>query len=71
MRNLPKCHRRNQSPIQREQFLAYAVNDITCNSVHGSLSTCDYDGTMNFWGRGARTRLKSTLYPLTSLDTRI
>ena len=57
-----KCHRRDQSPTQKDQSLVYAVNDITFHPVHGTFSTCGSDGTINFWDKDARTRLKST-YP--------
>ncbi|CAL1716809.1 unnamed protein product [Somion occarium] len=57
-----KCHRRDQSPTQKDQSLVYAVNDIAFHPVHGTFSTCDLsgsDGTINFWDKDARTRLKT------------
>jgi len=54
-----KCHRRDQSPTSKDQSLVYAVNDITFHPVHGTFSTCGSDGTVNFWDKDARTRLKS------------
>jgi hypothetical protein len=37
----------------------YAVNDISFHPVHGTFSTCGADGTVHFWDKDARTRLKS------------
>ncbi|CDO75792.1 hypothetical protein BN946_scf184934.g7 [Trametes cinnabarina] len=54
-----KCHRRDQSPTSKDQSLVYAVNDISFHPVHGTFSTCGSDGTINFWDKDARTRLKS------------
>ncbi|GJE94513.1 WD40-repeat-containing domain protein [Phanerochaete sordida] len=54
-----KCHRRDQSPTQKDVSLVYAVNDITFHPVHGTFSTCGSDGTINFWDKDARTRLKT------------
>lgn len=72
-----KCHRRDQSPTQKDQSLVYAVNDISFHPVHGTFSTCGWsalppndrlgklmlvalgaDGTINYWDKDARTRLK-------------
>jgi mRNA export factor len=55
-----KCHRRDQTPSQKDQSLVYAVNDISFHPVHGTFSTCGSDGTVHFWDKDARTRLKST-----------
>ncbi|KAH9902857.1 Poly(A)+ RNA export protein [Cubamyces lactineus] len=54
-----KCHRRDQMPASKDQSLVYAVNDISFHPVHGTFSTCGSDGTINFWDKDARTRLKS------------
>ncbi|KAI0787859.1 Poly(A)+ RNA export protein [Fomes fomentarius] len=54
-----KCHRRDQTPSAKDQSLVYAVNDISFHPVHGTFSTCGSDGTINFWDKDARTRLKS------------
>ena len=54
-----KCHRRDQTPSSKDQSLVYAVNDISFHPVHGTFSTCGSDGTMHFWDKDARTRLKS------------
>ncbi|KAI0346068.1 WD40 repeat-like protein [Trametopsis cervina] len=54
-----KCHRRDQSPTTKDQSLVFAVNDIAFHPVHGTFSTCGSDGTVNFWDKDARTRLKT------------
>ncbi|KAI0291900.1 Poly(A)+ RNA export protein [Multifurca ochricompacta] len=54
-----KCHRRDQSPASKDQSLVYAVNDINFHPIHGTFSTCGSDGTINFWDKDSRTRLKS------------
>ncbi|KAH9911888.1 Poly(A)+ RNA export protein [Amylocystis lapponica] len=54
-----KCHRRDQSATTKDQSLVYAVNDISFHPVHGTFSTCGSDGTINYWDKDARTRLKS------------
>jgi mRNA export factor len=41
----------------------YAVNDINWHPVHGTFSTCGSDGTVHFWDKDARTRLKSGQLP--------
>ncbi|KAF9443750.1 WD40 repeat-like protein [Macrolepiota fuliginosa MF-IS2] len=54
-----KCHRRDANPNSKDQSLVYAVNDISFHPVHGTFSTCGADGTIHFWDKDARTRLKS------------
>ncbi|KDQ59327.1 hypothetical protein JAAARDRAFT_34068 [Jaapia argillacea MUCL 33604] len=54
-----KCHRKDQTPNSKDQSLVFAVNDITFHPVHGTFSTCGSDGTINFWDKDARTRLKT------------
>jgi mRNA export factor len=69
-----KCHRRDSTPNSKDQALVYAVNDISFHPVHGTFSTCGSyvlnktdisdclsgsDGTIHFWDKDARTRLKS------------
>ncbi|THH30001.1 hypothetical protein EUX98_g4192 [Antrodiella citrinella] len=54
-----KCHRRDQTATSKDQSLVYAVNDITFHPVHGTFSTCGADGTINYWDKDARTRLKT------------
>ncbi|KAF8235778.1 Poly(A)+ RNA export protein [Tricholoma matsutake] len=44
------CHRLEPS---KEQSLVFPVNDISFHPVHGS------DGTVNFWDKDSRTKLKS------------
>ncbi|KAL9714273.1 RNA export factor gle2 [Leucoagaricus gongylophorus] len=54
-----KCHRRDSNPNTKDQALVYAVNDISFHPVHGTFSTSGSDGTIHFWDKDARTRLKS------------
>ncbi|TRM64431.1 WD40-repeat-containing domain protein [Schizophyllum amplum] len=54
-----KCHRRDSQPNTKDQSLVYSVNDISFHPVHGTFSTCGADGTIHFWDKDARTRLKS------------
>jgi mRNA export factor len=54
-----KCHRKEQNPTQKDQTLVFSVNDINFHPVHGTFSTAGSDGTVNFWDKDARTRLKS------------
>ncbi|KIM56897.1 hypothetical protein SCLCIDRAFT_131585 [Scleroderma citrinum Foug A] len=54
-----KCHRKDQTPNSKDQSLVYAVNDISFHPVHGTFSTSGSDGTIHFWDKDARTRLKS------------
>ncbi|KAL4062201.1 WD40-repeat-containing domain protein [Scleroderma yunnanense] len=54
-----KCHRKDQTPNSKDQSLVYAVNDISFHPVHGTFSTCGSDGTIHYWDKDARTRLKS------------
>ena len=54
-----KCHRKDSTPNSKDQSLVFAVNDITFHPQQGTFSTCGSDGTINFWDKDARTRLKS------------
>ncbi|KAJ3838637.1 WD40-repeat-containing domain protein [Lentinula raphanica] len=54
-----KCHRRDSVPNAKDQAMVYAVNDISFHPVHGTFSTCGSDGTIHFWDKDARTRLKT------------
>ncbi|KAM6504350.1 WD40-repeat-containing domain protein [Amanita muscaria] len=54
-----KCHRRDSTPSAKDQALVFAVNDISFHPVHGTFSTCGSDGTIHFWDKDARTRLKT------------
>jgi mRNA export factor len=54
-----KCHRKDSTPTTKDQSLVYAVNDISFHPVHGTFSTCGADGTVHFWDKDARTRLKT------------
>ncbi|KAF8478795.1 WD40 repeat-like protein [Gautieria morchelliformis] len=55
-----KCHRRDQSPQSKDQHtLVFAVNDISFHQQHGTFSTAGSDGTITFWDKDSRTRLKT------------
>ncbi|ETW82832.1 hypothetical protein HETIRDRAFT_439495 [Heterobasidion irregulare TC 32-1] len=54
-----KCHRRDQGLNTKDQALVFAVNDINFHPVHGTFSTCGSDGTINYWDKDARSRLKT------------
>ncbi|GJJ13087.1 hypothetical protein Clacol_007337 [Clathrus columnatus] len=53
-----KCHRRDQSSQNKNQTLVFAVNDISFHQQHGTFSTAGSDGSLNFWDKDSRTRLK-------------
>ncbi|KAI7898471.1 WD40-repeat-containing domain protein [Cokeromyces recurvatus] len=46
-----KCHRDDAKNV-------YAVNDISFHPVHGTFSTCGADGTVSFWDKDSKQRLK-------------
>ncbi|RDB25690.1 Poly(A)+ RNA export protein [Hypsizygus marmoreus] len=54
-----KCHRRDSTPSSRDQALVYPVNDISFHPIQGTFSTCGADGTICFWDKDARQRLKT------------
>ncbi|KAL7320544.1 RNA export factor gle2 [Mucor circinelloides] len=47
-----KCHRDNAKNV-------YAVNDINFHPIYGTFSTCGADGTVSYWDKDTRLRLKS------------
>lgn len=49
-----KCHRTTTDPPQ-----VYCVNDIQFHPIQGTFSTAGSDGTINFWDKDSKTRLKS------------
>ncbi|KAJ3876295.1 WD40-repeat-containing domain protein [Lentinula edodes] len=49
----------NKRSKKNDQSLIYSINDINFHPVHGTFSTCGSDGTVHFWDRDARMRLKS------------
>jgi len=53
-----KCHRKDQG-TQKDQTLVYPVNDISFHQVHGTFTTAGADGTINFWDKDSKTRLKT------------
>ncbi|KAJ7895856.1 WD40-repeat-containing domain protein [Mycena leptocephala] len=54
-----KCHRRDSSPTNKDGAVVFAVNDISFHPVHGTFSTCGADGSIHFWDKDARNRLKT------------
>ncbi|KAJ7677322.1 WD40-repeat-containing domain protein [Mycena rosella] len=54
-----KCHRRDSSPTTKDAAVVFAVNDISFHPVHGTFSTCGADGSIHFWDKDARNRLKT------------
>lgn len=66
-----KCHRKDQSPTQKDQTMVFAVNDINFHPVHGTFSTAGADGTVNFWDKDARTRLKSLFEHKSGFDDKL
>lgn len=53
-----KCHRQDQGGSKDQQGV-YAVNAITFHQGYGTFSTAGSDGTINFWDKDSKTRLKS------------
>ncbi|KAJ7236289.1 WD40-repeat-containing domain protein [Mycena haematopus] len=51
-----RCHRLTPSATD---VVVFAVNDISFHPVHGTFSTCGGDGTIGFWDKDARIRLKT------------
>ncbi|KAJ6577280.1 Poly(A)+ RNA export protein [Mycena capillaripes] len=54
-----KCHRRDSTPTNKDGAIVFAVNDISFHPVHGTFSTCGADGSIHFWDKDARNRLKT------------
>ncbi|CAD6892220.1 unnamed protein product [Tilletia controversa] len=52
-----KCHRKEGG--LREPSQLYAVNAISFHPIHGTFSTAGSDGTINFWDKDSKTRLKN------------
>jgi mRNA export factor len=47
----------------------YAVNDISFHQGYGTFSTAGSDGTINFWDKDARSRIKrALLQPAANVD---
>ena len=54
-----KCHRKEQSPTQKDQSLVYAVNAVTFHKQYGTFATAGGDGCVSIWDGESKTRLKS------------
>eukprot|EP01106_Pelomyxa_sp_JSP_P019464 TRINITY_DN980_c0_g2_i2.p2 TRINITY_DN980_c0_g2~~TRINITY_DN980_c0_g2_i2.p2 ORF type:complete len:164 (-),score=32.98 TRINITY_DN980_c0_g2_i2:257-748(-) len=46
-----KCHRDGNN--------TYSVNEISFHPTYGTFATCGSDGTLNFWDKDSRQRLKA------------
>ncbi|KIM33120.1 hypothetical protein M408DRAFT_325945 [Serendipita vermifera MAFF 305830] len=53
-----KCHRQDHNG-SKDQQAVYAVNAITFHQGYGTFSTAGADGTINFWDKDSKTRLKT------------
>ncbi|KAJ7672129.1 WD40-repeat-containing domain protein [Mycena polygramma] len=54
-----RCHRVTPTGPTAKDPTVYAVNDVSFHPVHGTFSTCGGDGTIGFWDKDARIRLKT------------
>jgi len=63
----PQCHRKDD-PAPSKSSSVYAVNDIQFHP-YGTFSTAGSDGTINFWDKESKTRLKSASPPLSLCAT--
>jgi len=61
-----KCHRKD-SPTSK-QSTVFAVNDISFHP-YGTFSTSGADGTINFWDKESKTRLKSEISSFRALSS--
>jgi mRNA export factor len=53
-----RCHRKDPPVGSKENTQVFAVNDIVFNKQHGTFATAGSDGTITYWDKDARTRLK-------------
>ncbi|KAG8905911.1 hypothetical protein FRB99_007991 [Tulasnella sp. 403] len=54
-----KCHRKDETKGRETIANVFPVNDIAFNDLHGTFSTAGGDGTVTFWDKDSKTRLKS------------
>ncbi|CAK5279250.1 unnamed protein product [Mycena citricolor] len=54
-----RCHRVEVTPNNKNNINVFAVNDISFHPVQGTFSTCGGDGSIGFWDKDARIRLKT------------
>ncbi|ANB14461.1 RNA export factor GLE2 [Sugiyamaella lignohabitans] len=52
-----KCHRDQATP-PRNDNLIYSVNGVSFHPVYGTFCTAGSDGTVHFWDKDSRSRLK-------------
>ncbi|KAF8507292.1 WD40 repeat-like protein [Hysterangium stoloniferum] len=53
-----RCHRKEDPPPKKLNSYVFAVNDIKFHPIHGTFSTAGADGTISFWDKDSRTRLR-------------
>lgn len=53
-----KCHRKDGTTA-RDPPQLFPVNAISFHPIHGTFSTAGGDGSMNFWDKDSKTRLKT------------
>ncbi|CAD6581595.1 MAG: hypothetical protein CYPHOPRED_001663 [Cyphobasidiales sp. Tagirdzhanova-0007] len=69
-----KCHRANEpkvgQPKDDSKAQLFAVNAVSFHPIHGTFSTAGSDGTISFWDKTNKTRLKKgkvdQIMPITS-----
>ncbi|KAG7553615.1 hypothetical protein FFLO_02970 [Filobasidium floriforme] len=58
-----RCHRGEPVTVNQmnrtTETAVYSVNDISFNRLHGTFSTAGSDGSLSFWDKDLRTRLKT------------
>jgi len=54
-----RCHRKDPPSGSKEPVQVFAVNDIVFHQQQGTFATAGSDGTVTYWDKDARTRLKS------------
>lgn len=53
-----KCHRKD-GPTARDPQQLFPVNAISFHPIHGTFSTAGGDGSISFWDKDSKTRLKT------------
>ncbi|KAK9479902.1 WD40-repeat-containing domain protein [Lipomyces japonicus] len=53
-----KCHRDNPTPGTRSEANVYSLNAISFHPQYGTFSTAGSDGSLNFWDKDSKHRLK-------------
>jgi mRNA export factor len=63
-----KCHRQDQNG-SKDQQAVYPVNSITFHQGYGTFCTAGADGTINYWDKDSKTRLKSKRFLIHLITT--